>query len=392
MKKQIPVSELQFGMYVAALDRPWTETPFLFQGFVLETPEQLETLKKFCSSVLVDSDRAAPSGPAAALPGATRHAVQVPVEREAGQARAAHAETEAALRDVLAAVRANRTLDAKNVEQAVTLMTESVLRNPDALLLFSQLRDKDDYTHAHALDVAVYMTSFGRFLQLPAPQISLLGYLGLMQDIGKLRVPNEIITKRERLTPLELDQARKHVAHSVEILRETPGLPPQVVELAALHHERLDGSGYPRGLRGKDIGTVGGIAGIADTFAALIARRPYGEPVSPSTALSMLYKWRGTLFDAALVEQFIRCIGIFPLGSVVELNSGEIGIVIAQNLEKRLQPRVMVIRDAAGNPLRPQKLLDLSRAPRVSNDEPYRIKRTLEYGKAGISAETLFMK
>jgi hypothetical protein len=104
----------------------------------------------------------------------------------------------------------------------------------------------------------------------------------------------------------------------------------------------------------------------------------------------MLYKWRGQFFDAELVEQFIRCIGIFPLGSVVELNTGEVGIVIAQNLEKRLQPRVMVIRDAAGNPLKPQKLLDLARAPKSSAMETYRIKRTLEYGKAPVSAQSLF--
>jgi hypothetical protein len=105
----------------------------------------------------------------------------------------------------------------------------------------------------------------------------------------------------------------------------------------------------------------------------------------------MLYKWRGSLFDPTLIEQFIRFIGIFPLGSVVEFNSGETGIVIAQNMQKRLQPRVMVIRDASGAPLRPQKLLDLSREPKTAGGEPYRIKRTLEYGKAGINTDTLFL-
>jgi HD-GYP domain-containing protein (c-di-GMP phosphodiesterase class II) len=315
----------------------------------------------------------------------------VPVEREVEQARLAHTGSQHTVRAVIEAVRANKTLDSKSVEQAVGSMTESVLRNADALLLFSRLREKDDYTHAHAMDVAVYMTTFGRFLQLPVEQIALLGYLGLMQDIGKLRVPNEILAKRDRLTPNEFEQAKQHVEHSVAILRSTSGLPPQLPELAMLHHERHDGSGYPKGLKGKDIGMIGSIAAIVDTFDALTARRPYAEPVSPSTALSMLYKWRGTFFDAALVEQFIRCIGIFPLGSVVELNSGEVGIVIAQNIEKRLQPRVMVIRDAAGNPLKPQKLLDLSREPKVAAGEIYRIKRTLEYGKAAVSAESLFM-
>ncbi len=391
LKKNIPVDELRFGMYVSELDRPWTDTPFVFQGFVLKTPAQLETLKKFCKSVFVDEERSELQDLQSLRPFASRYSAQVPVEREVQGAKRAHLGTVKTMREVVAALRANRALDAHSVEQAVRSMTESVLRNPDALLLFSQLREKGDYTHEHALDTAVYMTTFGRFLQLPVEQITLLGYVGLMQDVGKLRVPNPILTKRERLTPEETEEVRRHVQHSVDILRASPGLPPQLAELAALHHERHDGSGYPRGLKGAEIGMIGSIAAIADTFDALTGQRVYAKAVSPSTALSMLYKWRGALYDAALVEQFIRCIGIFPLGSVVELNSGETGIVIAQNTEKRLQPRVMVIRDAAGAELKPQKLLDLGREPKTYAGEPYRIKRTLEYGKAGINSDTLFM-
>ncbi len=391
MKKSVPVAELKFGMYVAELDRPWTDTPFIFQGFLLENEQQLHVLMKFCKSVVVDSERAKLGALGPLKPSAPHYPTQVPVEREAAQAKAAHADAEQAMRAVVAAVRANKMLDSTSLEQAVRAMTDSVLRNPDALMLFSQLRDKGDYDHSHALDVAVYMTSFGRFLQLPEEQLSLLCYLGLMQDIGKLRVPNEILAKRDRLTEAELAEARRHVEHSVDILRETPGLPPKLADLAVLHHERHNGSGYPRGLKGEEIGWFGSIAAIADTFDALTAQRPYAAPISPSTALNMLYKWRGTLFDATLVEQFIRCIGIFPLGSVVELNSGEVGIVITQNTEKRLQPRVMVIRDAKGNPLRPQKLLDLSRSPKVSADETYRIKRTLEFGTVKVTIESLFM-
>jgi HD-GYP domain-containing protein (c-di-GMP phosphodiesterase class II) len=388
VKKPIPVSELKFGMYVAELDRPWTDTPFMFQGFVLSNDKQLETLKKFCKSVTIDTDRSELRD--APPPPPRRYVTQVAVEHEVPRAKVVHTGAEQAMRQVLTAVRANKMLDAPHLEQVVGSMTQSVLRNPDALVLFSRLQQKDDYTHSHAIDVAVYMTSFARFLQLPVEQITLLGYLGLMQDIGKLRVPDAILAKRERLTPLEQAQAKKHVEHSVAILQETPGLPRELPALAALHHERHDGSGYPRGLKGQDIGVFGSIAAIIDTFDALTARRPYAEPVSPSVALSMLYKWRGTLFDGGLVEQFIRFIGIFPLGSVVELNSGEVGIVIAQNMEKRLQPRVMVIRDANGNPLRPQKLLDLSRSPKMSPDESYRIRRTLEYGKVKVTVESLF--
>jgi hypothetical protein len=159
-----------------------------------------------------------------------------------------------------------------------------------------------------------------------------------------------------------------------------------------LHHERQDGSGYPKGLRGREIGLIGSIAAIADAFDAMTVPRPYAEPLSPSAAISALYKARGALYDAELVEQFIRCIGIFPVGSFVKLNTGEVGIVIAQNAARRLQPRVMVIRDAQGNPLHPQKLLDLSRSPKASAEEPYRILQTLEYGAVPFKADELMMQ
>jgi len=133
------------------------------------------------------------------------------------------------------------------------------------------------------------------------------------------------------------------------------------------------------------------MAAIIDTFDALTARRPYAQPVSPSAALNMLYKWRGALFDTYLVEQFIRCIGIFPLGGIVELNGGEVGIVIAQNRAKRLQPRVVVMRDTAGDPLKPHKLLDLSHGVTAPDGQPYRIKRTLESGAIAVKAKELFL-
>ena len=403
MRKTIPVSELQFGMYVAELDRPWTDTPFRFQGFVLETPEQLETLKKYCRQVQVDPDKAevvsrladrtlGPVRSAVDLSrtGRVKYAAQAPVEQEFHRAVSTHVSGERAVQESVVALRAGKTLDAQRVSEAVNGVTESVLRNPDAMVLYTQLQEKGDYTQSHALDSSVYMTVFGRFLEMSREDIALLGHLGLLQDVGKVRLPNTLIEKRERLTPAEFDLAKRHVEHSAEILHATSGLPAGIAELALLHHERHDGSGYPKKLRGKEIGLFGSIAAIVDTFDALTARRPYAEPVAPSTALSMLYKWRGTFFDPYLVEQFIRCIGIFPIGSVVELNSGESGIVIAQNLEKRLQPRVMVVRDAAGNPIKPQKLVDLSRGLKIANGETYRIKRTLEYGRIPVSAESLF--
>jgi HD-GYP domain-containing protein (c-di-GMP phosphodiesterase class II) len=404
VRKTVAVGELKLGMYVAELDRPWTDTPFKFQGFVLENGEQIEILQKHCKVVFVDPDRSeivAKLADSTLLPmksavdlsrtKVAKYTEQASIEKEFGTAVQRHAAGMSALDEaVLAPLKAGATLDAQRVSEAVNGLTESVLRNPDAMLLFTQLKEKGDYTHAHALDCSVYMTVFGRFLEMSPEDIALLGHLGLLMDVGKVRVPTALLEKRERLSEDEIAALRKHVEHSADILRETPQLPRALPELALLHHERHDGSGYPKKLKGKEIGLFGAIAGIVDTFAALTARRPYAEALAPSTALSILYKHRGTLLDGFLVEQFIRCIGIFPLGSVVELSSGETGIVIAQNLAKRLQPRVMVVRDAAGNALKPQKLVDLSRAPKAANGEAYRIRRTLEYGRVPVPAEGLF--
>ena len=376
-------------MYVAELDRPWTDTPFMFQGFVLSTQQQLDALKKYCQSVIVDFERSpiaeAPT-PRVAYP------ERASVEQEIKPAKSAYTNSRALMRDVMSAVRIGRTLDAERLKSAVSSMAESVLRNPDALLLFAQLRAKGEYTESHALDVSIYMITFGRFLQLEPGQIEFLGYLGLLQDIGKVRLPKELLEKRGRLTIEEFERAKLHVNYSVEILRATPGLPGDLARIAALHHERHDGSGYPKGLRGPEIGMIGSIAAIVDTFDALTVKRPYADPVSPSAAISMLYKWRGVFFDAHLVEQFIRCIGIFPVGSLVELNSGEVGVVIAQNPAKRLLPRVMVIRDAEGHPMMPHKLLDLAKEPKAKKNQAYRILGTLEYGAVPFNADELFVK
>ena len=396
-RKRVAVAELQFGMYVAELDRPWTDTPFVFQGFHLRTEQQLAALRRFCGYVLVDLERSEP--PPAAAPGApfrirggAAYPEQVSVEAEFQRAAKNYGETEAALERLFAPLaRRGAVLEAEAVRESVARLTDSVVRNPDALLLVSRLREKSADAHARALQVAVYLIVFARYLQLERAELELLGLLGLLQDVGKTRLPPELINRKGPLSAEERIAARRHVEHSAEILRETPGLPAPLAQLVLLHHERQDGSGYPRGLKGAEIGLYGSMAAIADTFDALTAERAYAEPLSPSAALSHLYKERGTGFHPELVEQFIQCVGAFPVGSVVELNSGEVGIVIAQNLVRRLKPRVMVVLDAQGSPMRPPKILDLDKDPKASAEEVYRIRRSLEQGRVKIDPRELFL-
>ena len=402
-RDQIPVEKLQFGMYVAELDRPWTDTPFMYQGFQLRTEVQLAALRKYCKHVFVDPARTEPaekvrlavSAAQFKVRGSTAYPEQVKVEVEYRQAQPIFEQTIKRVDDLLKPMRkpgaAAAVLDTKEVKESVSRLTDSVVRNPDAMLLVSRLREKSAAAHARALQVSLYMIVFARFLQLQRAELELLGLLGLLQDIGKTKLPPEVLEKKGPLNAEESEIAKRHVAYSAEILRTTAGIPPELPRLVTLHHERQDGSGYPNGLRGDEIGLYGSMAAICDSYDALTAVRPYAEPLAPSSALSFLYKERGTGFHAELVEQFIQCVGAFPVGSVVELNSGEVGIVITQNLVRRLKPRVMVVLDPKGAPVRPHKILDLDRDPKVTPDEPYKIRRTLEQSKVELDPREFFM-
>jgi len=393
-KKQIAVTELELGMYVTELDCPWLGTPFPFQGFPITSAHQVDALKLHCKTVFIDLERGTSNGQrngngltADTLLGSVVYAEAAPVEKELAVAREVYSAFEAGIEAVFDKLRVTGELDIEPLKVPVRSMVRSIERNPDAMMLLSRIKQKSGAEFSRAVDTLIHMTAFGRFLQFPGERLLLLGLAGLLLNVGKVRLPDAILQKKEPLTAEEYAIAKGHVMHSVEMIRAAPGLSQALGDIVVQHHERLDGSGYPQGLRGRQISIDGAIAGLVDCYSALTSVRPYAEQVSPSAALSMLHKVRGTLFDELLVEKFIQCIGIYPVGSTVELNTGEIAIVIAQNLARRLQPRVMVILDAGLQPIRPQVILDLVKEPKAAPDEPYRIKRTLPRDRLPVDLE-----
>jgi len=395
--REIPVEQLTFGMFVAKLDRPWTETPFVFQGFVLKSEKQLEALKQYCKHVYVDPEKEdvreatkVTAADIAKVRGSTVYKEAASVEVELPRAQKAFTNTTVVVKELSRVVESGNSIDSARSREAAAQITESVVRNPDAMALLTKLQEKSGATLSRAVEISVMMTIFGRFLQLPPERLEILGMLGLLQDVGKLKLPTELATRGPR-TPEEIELYQTHVNHSVRILSDTPGVPAEIPALASLHHERFDGSGYPRGLRGNAIAFYGLIAGIVDTYDTLTAPQPFGESMSPANALAVIYKGRGKQFHPALVEQFIQCIGVFPIGSVVELNSGEVAVVIAQNMVRRMQPRIMIVKDAKGNPYVPYKMMDLMKEHKFRPDEPYRILRSLEYESVKIDPRELFL-
>jgi len=397
-KRAVAVADLQFGMYVAELDRPWVETPFAFQGFVLQTERQLQALRKFCRHVFVDvafSDARAivaspvsqpgSSSPAFEIHGKADYKAQSELAHEIEAAGQLYLHTVKGLQDFVETLeRGSTALDGSELHRLVNALADTVIRNPDALLLVSKLREMDDPAHARALQVSVYMMVFGRFLQREPDDIRLLGLLGLLQDVGNTRLPVTLLLKHSYdLTREEAAVARKHVELSAHIVGITAGLPPRLANLVLLHHERQDGAGYPRGLRGYQIGLHGSIAAICDAYETLLAPVPYGDAKTPSEAIKHLLKERGSAFHGPLLEQFVRCLGAFPVGSAVELSSGEYGVVVGEHVTQRLKPKVLVILDRAHKIVREQKVVDLAKEPEL------RIRRTLEQGQLAFDPRRL---
>ena len=381
VRKKVAVKDLHFGMYVFELDRPWTETPFMFQGFTLRTEQQLDVLRKYCEFVHVDQERSdtvlkpqlepsrrrRPAGPAGPLPGTRRvaHVERVEVEKELAPAREARVHAEEKISDVFNTVKAGGALDAGTVKTAVTRMSESIMRNPDALMLFSALKQRGGYFLDRAMNCSIYLITFTRFLGMEQADIERAGMVGMSQDVGMLR-PARCRAAEARAADARRDHAGAHACRlGAEKIQES-GMSADVAEIAGQHHEREDGSGYLQGLKGSEMKVIGACAGIVDTFGAMTTKRPYADAISPSNVLGIMHKWKDKTFNGWLIEEFIRCIGVFPVGSVVELNSGEVGVVISQNTVRRLQPRVLVVRDSNGNPVHPHKLLDLSKSPKAT--------------------------
>jgi putative nucleotidyltransferase with HDIG domain len=414
VRKRIDVHSLRLGMYVAELDRPWLGTPFLFQGFEIRSQEEIDELRRYCKSVYIDipeSGQTTPSlkrTPATERPaspiqteaeqrtardflkiineprGAPVYKDQTTLEQELEIVRDNYQHARVLVHEMLEDAMLGKSLNSAAAKQVVAALTESVLRNPDALTCFSQLKLKDEYTALHCLRVCVLALSFGRHLGLDEETLLHLGTGALLHDVGKARVPTEILNKPGELSDEEFELMRSHVPLGVDILNQTSGISDKSIEVARNHHERYSGGGYHQGLQGDTIGFFGMIGGIVDCYDAVTSDRAYREGMAAHTALKKMYEWRGRDFHPRLVEQFIQCMGIYPIGSVVELNTGEVAVVIGMNRIRHLKPRVALVLKADCTPYAVPVYLDLVQH-RTNDGQPCDIERVLEPGAFGIN-------
>ncbi len=311
-----------------------------------------------------------------------------PVEEEIGAATIAFQRTTDMLSQVANDIRAGNNLKLESVEEVIDDMVESMVRNPDALMWVARMRERSAGIYDHGLSVAICLVAFGRHLGYPKEALSQLGMLGLLLDIGKIKLPRELLERNARLSSDEFEQIKEHVELGLEILGQTPNLHPDIIDGVAQHHERMNGTGYPNNMMGDKISVFGRMSAIADTFSAITKHRPYAEAVSPHQALQMLSNWSGTQFHAEMVEQFIQSIGVFPVGSLVELSTGEVAVVVTHGKLKRLRPKVLVVTEAdkthCKHPAMRDLLYDVS-------ENPAHIRRGLPSNSYGIDPSEYYL-
>jgi HD-GYP domain-containing protein (c-di-GMP phosphodiesterase class II) len=436
MFEVVSTRDLKLGMFVAELDRPWLGSPFLLQGFLVEEDEQLAQLRDLCRFVTVDRVRStgaeySPNPASAFVPikrsptdarlkaviyyqgrrklgipqlvmGAPRevcgrrfsavtYTEDVHVEDELPTAQVAYENTQHLLEDIGEQVSAGKVPDIEHVDRTVSNMVECVVRNPDAMLWLSKLRRTDNETYNHSLSVSIHLMAFGRHLGLPPDDLHSLGMGGLLKDIGFIRLPVSLVHKIGGLTQQEREQMRQHVHMGIELLANEFAVTDDVRDIIVKHHERIDGSGYPSRLRGDELGLYAEMAGVVDSYCAMSYPRSFRPARGSQWVIEEINTMRDHRFTASVVDEFIQFVGLYPVGTLVELNSGEVGVVYEQNRVRRLKPRILVLLgpDKSRNPS--PGILNLLTDPMVCEGTPYQIVRTLPAGSFGLDAKEFYL-
>jgi putative nucleotidyltransferase with HDIG domain len=377
MIKKVRVEYLKPGIFVHDFNAGWLHHPFLRNKIKIDTDEEVETLLQYgIREVYIDTDKGldidnAPTQQEVAAEIQTEiHKVPAPVGKERRRplreeiARAKRLITEAknTTRHLMDDVKLGKQIDVRHVESIVEKMTHSVLNNKDALTSLVRIKQKDEYTYMHSLAVSALCISFAQHLGHNAQEIKCIGVGGLLHDFGKVKIPLEILTKPGPLSEQEFQVMKKHVDEGQRILRQqTSHIDESSICVASQHHERLDGSGYPEGLRGDQISLFGQMAAIIDIYDALTAERCYKGSLPPTAALRKLFEWSNGYLNRQLVEQFIAHVGIYPIGTLVRLRSGRVGVVVDHGEKGLLYPVVRVLFDTKRVRLLRPFNLDLSK-------------------------------
>ena len=359
MLKKIPVRELRPGMYIHELCGSWLETPFWKKSFLLEDAAMLAKVNgSSVEEAWIDTDKGddvpAPAVvvvvPAEPPPVVPQHVVRVAyrdVERvsmadEVGRATSIVNKSREAVVSMFSEARMGKAIDASNAMPLVEEIAGSIMRNPGALIGLARLKTADDYTYMHSVAVCALMIALASQLKLDDETIRELGLAGLLHDIGKMAVPPTILNKPGKLTDEEFESVKQHSAAGHAMLLAASGIGAIALDVCLNHHEKVNGSGYPHRLSGEQISLYARMGAVCDVYDAITSNRPYKQGWCPSESLSKMAEWSNGHFDPVVFQAFVRSIGIYPVGTLVLMASGRLGVVVEQQEGKLLLPKVRV--------------------------------------------------
>lgn len=401
---KVKSSDLVLGMFVSGLDRPWTQTPFPLQGFFIREMDEVFQLKRYCNHVYIDIQkgkgplqRDLPLPPRVKRQAPIRMPANQPVDVKVGPIKIKHnvyAHFNPLQKEIPAAqqlhLQISRSIgeidsvlnDSVGTSVAVTKrlageMVDSVLRNPDALSWLTRVKEKDEHSYSHSVRSAIWAILFGRYIGLPKKDLDVLAFGVLLKDVGKIHLGDSLLDSEE-LSDEERAEYESFVVRGVESLKACRAVGPKIISVVQTHCERLNGSGFPLHLKGDKIPLLGKIAGLVTFYDDVTNPRNGDKAISPSRAVARLYEMRDIAFQEELVVEFIRAIGLYPTGSLVELSSGEVGVVVEQNFSRRLKPKIMLVLDSNKKMLAKPKLKDLANKEQKIQSQIDKGKKRLE--------------
>jgi HD-GYP domain-containing protein (c-di-GMP phosphodiesterase class II) len=364
MIKKIAVKQLRTGMHVSDFNAGWLDHPFVLNSMKIDTDEQIaKVLASGVKELFIDTDRGLDVGDAPTREEAVavterqlervaetgKSAAperQVSLAEEMSRAKNTFTDATKIIRGVMDDIRLGRQIELEASKAIVEKITSSVVRNSNAMMTMRRLKSMDDYTFLHSVSVCTMLTTFTRAVDMDVATIHDVALGALLHDVGKMRVNLALLNKPSKLSDEEFMHMKSHVVLGSDLLRQMSGVPKMAFEPLELHHERFDGSGYPNGLVGMEISQVGRMSAIVDVYDAITSDRCYHSPLSPADAIRKLFEWSKFHFDPALVQLFVKSVGIYPIGTLVRLESGRLGIVIEQRESNLLTPVVRVVFDA----------------------------------------------
>lgn len=371
MSKRIKVEDLRIGMYVEKLDGNWLKHPFWKTAFNLVDAKDLKALKDSgITHVWIDTSKGddvkttpAPrveEAPTPAEPAVAKD-LSVPLEEELEFAKETLARAKQATIDMFQEARMGNSIKIAEAAPLVEAISQSVARNPSAMLSITRMKNKDDYTYLHSVAVCALMIALGKQLNYKG-DLQSLGMAGLLHDVGKMAIPEDVLNKPGKLTDSEFDIIKNHPLRGWEMLKQTSDVDEIALEVCLHHHEKMDGTGYPDKLSGDAISLVARMGAVCDVYDAITSDRCYKKGWEPAMALKKMAEWKDGHFDDAVFKAFVKTVGIYPTGTLIKLHSGRLGVVMDQSEKTLLQPKLKIFYSTSSRAPIPPKVIDLTRS------------------------------